>query len=275
MVWTIVDIKGLSPSNCMDKILMEDECKPSRDALRRLNLPMMEVVKKEILKLVDVGMIYLISDRKWMSPVGQEISLLLFRRVFWFSPIPNGTGRPRKRQPLHVHLTLLHTGEIHSDCVMFSLLSNIVWIIKYLSKIIRPLRHILQKEVDFDFHEACKEAFEKLADLLTFAPIIQEPNWDLTFEIMCDARNYAIGFVLGQKNGKASHVIYHASRTLDNVQSNYSTTEKELLTIVFALENFKQYIIGSKVIVYSDHANLKFLMTKKDVKTRLIWWILL
>nr|KAJ0215201.1 hypothetical protein LSAT_V11C300152730 [Lactuca sativa] len=105
---------------------------------------------------------------------------------------------------------------------------------------------LLQKEVDFEFNEACKEAFDKLKELLTSAPIMQAPNWDLPFDIMCDASNYAIGAVLGQKNGRASHVIYYASRTLDNAQNNYSTTEKELLAIVFALEKFRQYLLGTK-----------------------------
>ncbi|XP_023760500.2 uncharacterized protein LOC111908946 [Lactuca sativa] len=69
MGWTIADIKGLGPSTCMHKFLMEDKCKPSRDTQRRLNPPMMQVVKKEILKLLDAGMIYPISDSKWVSPV--------------------------------------------------------------------------------------------------------------------------------------------------------------------------------------------------------------
>lgn len=67
--WNIADIKGLSPSTCMHKILLEEDSKPSREAQRRLNPPMMEVVKKEILKLLDAGMIYPISDSKWVSPV--------------------------------------------------------------------------------------------------------------------------------------------------------------------------------------------------------------
>ncbi|XP_052622617.1 uncharacterized protein LOC128127914 [Lactuca sativa] len=116
---------------------------------------------------------------------------------------------------------------------------------------------LLQNDVDFEFNEACKEAFDKIKELLTSTPIIQAPNWDLPFEIMCDASNYDVGAVLGQKNGKVSHVSYYASRTLDNAQSNYSTTEKELLTIVFAVEKFRQYLLGTKVIVYLDHADLK------------------
>ena len=67
--WTIVDIKGISPSMCMHRILLDERSKPTREAQRRLNSPMMEVVKKEILKLLDVGVIYPISDRKWVSPV--------------------------------------------------------------------------------------------------------------------------------------------------------------------------------------------------------------
>ncbi|CAL9029872.1 unnamed protein product, partial [Prunus brigantina] len=101
------------------------------------------------------------------------------------------------------------------------------------------------------------------------------PDWSLPFELMCDASDYAIGAVLGQRVNKLAHVIYYASRTLNDAQLNYSTTEKELLAVVFALEKFRSYLVGSKVIVYSDHAALRFLLTKKDAKPRLIRWILL
>ena len=92
---------------------------------------------------------------------------------------------------------------------------------------------------------------------------------------MCDASNYAVGAVLGQRIDKKSHVIYYASRTLNPAQCNYSTTKKELLSIVFALDKFRSYVLGSKVIVYSDHAALKYLLAKKESKPRLIRWILL
>ncbi|KAL0284826.1 UNVERIFIED_CONTAM: Retrovirus-related Pol polyprotein from transposon.6 [Sesamum angustifolium] len=80
---------------------------------------------------------------------------------------------------------------------------------------------------------------------------------------MCDASNHAIGAVLGQRIGKEPHVIYYASRMLDNTQSNYTTTEKELLAVVFALEKFRHYLLGTKVVVFSDHAALKYLLSKK------------
>ena len=92
---------------------------------------------------------------------------------------------------------------------------------------------------------------------------------------MCDASDHAIGAVLGQKVDKAPLVIYYASRTLYDAQLNYTTTEKELLAIIFALEKFRSYLLGSKVIVYTDHAALKYLLSKKDARPRLIRWILL
>nr|XP_029117740.1 uncharacterized protein LOC114913285 [Elaeis guineensis] len=146
---------------------------------------------------------------------------------------------------------------------------------KDFSKIALPLSILLQKEVPFEFSQECKEAFDKLKSALTIAPIIQPPNWTLPFEIMCDASNYAVGAVLGQQVGKQPHVIHYASRTLNSAQCNYSTIEKELLAIVFALDKFRSYLLGSKVIVFFDHATLKHLLAKKESKPRLIRWILL
>ncbi|CAH9078514.1 unnamed protein product [Cuscuta europaea] len=111
--------------------------------------------------------------------------------------------------------------------------------------------------------------------MLVTAPIIQAPDWSLPFEIMCDASDYAVGAVLGQKVRRASHVIYYASTTLNDAQRNYATTKKEMLAVVYALEKFRSYLLGTNVIIYTDHASLKFLMMKKEAKPRLIRWILL
>ena len=110
--------------------------------------------------------------------------------------------------------------------------------IKDFSKIALPLYKLLQKDVAFEFDEACKKAFDKLKELLTSTPVIRPPDWNVPFEIMCNTSDYAVGAVLGQRIGKASHAIYYASRTLNDAQRNYSTTEKEFLAIVFALEKF-------------------------------------
>ncbi|KAM1221500.1 hypothetical protein ACFX2J_009150 [Malus domestica] len=147
--------------------------------------------------------------------------------------------------------------------------------IKDFSKISTPLCRLLQKDVTFDFNEECEKAFKHLKEMLTSAPIIRPPDWSIPFELMCDASDYALGAVLGQRKDKQPHVIYYASRTLNDAQLNYSTTEKELLAVVFALDKFRSYLLGTKVIIYTDHAALKYLLTKKEAKPRLIRWMLL
>jgi hypothetical protein len=92
---------------------------------------------------------------------------------------------------------------------------------------------------------------------------------------MCDASDYVVGAVLGQSKDKKHYAISYASKTLTGPKLNYATMEKELLAMVFAIQKFISYLVGAKVIVYTDHAALKYLLTKKDAKPRLIRWILL
>ena len=99
-------------------------------------------------------------------------------------------------------------------------------------------------------------------------------EWDQGFEVMCDANDFAMGAVLGQRKEKIFRAIYYASRTFNEAQENYSTTEKEMLAIVFACEKFRPYILGSHVIVHTDHAAIKYMMSKKEAKPRLIRWVL-
>jgi len=83
-----------------------------------------------------------------------------------------------------------------------------------------------------------------------------------------------IGVVLAQMIDNLPRVIYYASRTMDAAQENYTTIEKELLVIVFALEKFRSYLLGTRVIVYTDHTTLKYLLKKAESKLRLIRWML-
>jgi hypothetical protein len=129
--------------------------------------------------------------------------------------------------------------------------------------------------VGFDFDEKCLAAFQTLKCALVSAPIIQPPDWSQPFEIMCDASDYAVGAVLGQRKEGRIHTVYYASKTLNGAQLNYATTEKELLAVVFAFEKFRSYIVNLKVIVYTDHAAIKYLLAKKEAKPRLIRRILL
>jgi nitrogenase molybdenum-iron protein alpha/beta subunit len=87
---------------------------------------------------------------------------------------------------------------------------------------------------------------------------------------MCDASDFAVGAVLGQTKDKKHYAISYASKTLSGPQLNYATTKKELLAIDFAIDKFRSYLVGAKVIIYTDHAALKYLLTKKDVKPWLI-----
>ena len=435
--WTLADIKGISPTTCMHHIFLEEGAKPTREAQRRLNPPMMEVVKKEIIKLLDCGVIYPISDSRWVSPIqcvpkksgvtvveNAENDLVPMRiQTGWRVCIDyrkiNATTRKDhfplpflnqmleglaghsfycfldgysgynqiviapddqekttftcpfgtfayRRMPFGLcnapatfqrcmvsifsdyvekiieifmddfsvfgdsfdkcldNLTLILKRCVETNLVLnwekchFMVKQGIVLghiisekgievdkskvdLVRYLpsptsvrevrsflghagfyrrfikdfSKIAQPLCRLLQKDVSFEFNEACEKAFKQLKESLTTAPIITPPDWSIPFELMCDASDYALGAVLGQKKNKHSHVIYYASRTLNDAQLNYSTTEKELLAVVFALDKFRSYLIGTKVIVFTDHAALKYLFTKKEAKPRLIRWMLL
>ncbi|CAN6685845.1 unnamed protein product [Malus baccata var. baccata] len=360
--WTLADIKGISPTTCMHHIFLEEGAKPTREAQRRLNPPMMEVVKKEIIKLLDCGVIYPISDSRWVSPVqcvpkksgvtvvanaenelvsqsiqtgwrvcidyrklntttrkdhfplpfiDQMLERLAGYAFYCFldgysgynqiviAPedqekttftCPFGTFAYRRMPFGHIisgkgievdksKIDLVrHLPSRTSVREVRSFLGHAGFyrrFIKDFLKIAQPLCRLLQKEVAFEFTKECTESFNQLKELLTTAPIIVPPDWSLPFELMCDASDYALGAVLGQRKDKRPHVIYYASRTLNDAQLNYSTTEKELLAVVFALDKFRSYLIGTKVIVFTDHAALKYLLTKKEAKPRLIRWILL
>nr|GEV65701.1 reverse transcriptase domain-containing protein [Tanacetum cinerariifolium] len=114
--------------------------------------------------------------------------------------------------------------------------------IQDFSKIARPMTHLLEKETPFVFSKECIDAFNTFKKKLTEAPILVVPDWNLPFELMCDASDFAIGAVLGQ---------------------------------LYAFEKFRPYLVLSKSIVYTDHSALKYLLSKQDAKPRLLWWVLL
>ncbi|RVW73096.1 Retrovirus-related Pol polyprotein from transposon opus [Vitis vinifera] len=117
--------------------------------------------------------------------------------------------------------------------------------IKDFSKLARPLCELLVKDAKFIWDDRCQRSFEELKSC----------SWE-------------------REDGKP-YVIYYASKTLNEAQRNYTTTEKELLAVVFALDKFRAYLVGSFIVVFTDHSALKYLLTKQDAKARLIRWILL
>ncbi|GJV19250.1 reverse transcriptase domain-containing protein [Tanacetum coccineum] len=147
--------------------------------------------------------------------------------------------------------------------------------IKDFSKISRPMTHLLEKNTPFIFSNECIQAFQTLKKKLTEAPILIAPDWDLPFELMCDASDFAIGAVLGQRHEKHFRPIHYASKTMNEAESHYTTTKKEMLAVVYAFEKFWSYLILNKSIVYTDHFALKYLFAKKDSKARLLRWDLL
>ncbi|GJT96377.1 reverse transcriptase domain-containing protein [Tanacetum coccineum] len=138
--------------------------------------------------------------------------------------------------------------------------------IQDFSKISRPITHLLEKDTPFVFSQDCINAFETLKKKLTEAPILVVPDWNLPFELMCDASDFAIGAVLGQRKTKHFQPIHYASKTMTEAQIHYTTTEKEMLAVVYAFEKFRPYLVLSKSIVYTDHSALKYLMNKQDAK---------
>ncbi|GKE73681.1 reverse transcriptase domain-containing protein [Tanacetum coccineum] len=137
------------------------------------------------------------------------------------------------------------------------------------------MTHLLEKDTPFIFLKECVESFNILKKKLTEAPILVAPDWDLPFKIMCDASDYEVGAVLGQRKTKHFQPINYASKTMTDAQAHYTTTEKELFVVVYAFEKFQPYLVLSKTIVYTDHSALKYLLAKQDAKLRLLWWILL
>nr|GEX03009.1 reverse transcriptase domain-containing protein [Tanacetum cinerariifolium] len=147
--------------------------------------------------------------------------------------------------------------------------------IQDFSKIARPMTHLLEKETPFVFSKDCINAFETLKKKLTKAPILVVPDWNLPFELMCDASDFAIGAVFGQRKTKHFKPIHYASKTMTGAQIHYITTTKEMLAVVYVFKKFRPYLVLSKSIVHTDHSALKYLLSKQDAKPRLLWWVLL
>ncbi|GJU19105.1 reverse transcriptase domain-containing protein [Tanacetum coccineum] len=394
IAWKLSDIKGIDPEFCTHKILMEEDYEPTVQHQRRVNPKIHDVIKKEVEKLLDAGLIYPISDSPWVSPVhcvpkkggmtvvkNDENDLIPTRLVtgwrvcidyrklneatrkdhfplpfmdqmlerlagnqyycfldgfsgYFQIPIdpkdqekttftcPYGTFAYRRmpfglcnapgtfqrytnlalnwekshfivkegiilghkisksgievdRAKVDVIAKLPHPTTVKG---VRSFLGHVGFYRRFIqdfSKIAHPMTHMLEKETPFFFSKECIESFNTLKRKLTEAPILIAPDWDLPFELMCDASDFAIGAVLGQRKNKHFQPIHYASKTMTEAQAHYTMTEKELLTVVYAFEKFRSYLVLSKSIVYTDHSAIKYLFAKKDAKPRLMRWILL
>jgi len=394
--WHISDLKGISPTYCMHKIMLEKHYKPIAQPQRRLNPTLKEVVRKEVLKLLEAGMIYPISDSSWVNPmhiVPKKGGMIVVKNVkseliptrtttgwrmcidyrklnqatrkdhfplpfmdqmleqlagqafycfldgssgynlivvnledqektaftcpygvFAYRRMPFGLCHAPitfQRCMLAIFADLVQKSiEVFMDdfsvfgpsfdsclenldvvlkrCIDTNLVlnwekchfmvregivlghrvssrgigvnhakvdvieklpppSNVKGVksflghtafyrrfIKDFSKIVKPLCNLLVKDAPFEFDGECLQAFNSLKEKLVFAPVITAPIWTQEFELMCDASDYAIGAVLGQRKEKVFHVIYYSNKVLDGAQLHYATAEKEFLAIVYA-----------------------------------------
>ncbi|GJS87900.1 hypothetical protein Tco_0770536, partial [Tanacetum coccineum] len=114
--------------------------------------------------------------------------------------------------------------------------------IKDFFMISKPMTQLLMKDAKFDFSDSFKKAFNDLKEKLTSAPILISPDWNIPFELMCDASDFSVGAVLGQRIDRKFKPIYYASKTFNDAQAHYTTTEKELLAIVFSFDKFCPYL---------------------------------
>ncbi|KAL6313692.1 hypothetical protein AAG906_010110 [Vitis piasezkii] len=256
--WQISDLKGISPLVCTHHIYMEEEAKPIRQFQRRLNPHLQEVVRAEVLKLLQAGIIYPISDSPWkyhfplpfidqvLERVSDIHSIVSWMGIRVFSieidlaigkyhfTCPFGTYAYR-RMPFGLCNAPLHFKDV---CIEVDK-AKVELIVKLPSpttvKGVRRLGHA-------GFYRRCQIALIN-EEILTTTPIVRAPNWQLPFELMCDASDFAIGAVLGQREDGKPYVIYYASKTLNEAQKNYTTTEKELLAVQDAKARLIRWIL--------------------------------
>nr|GEU63079.1 reverse transcriptase domain-containing protein [Tanacetum cinerariifolium] len=304
IAWKLSDIKGIDPEFCTHKILMEEDFEPLVQHQRRVNPKIHDVLKQEVLKLIDAGLIYPISDSPWVSPVhyvpkkggftvveNEDNKLILTRLVtdqkktaftcpyktFAYCRMPfglcNAPGTFQRCMMAIFHDMIEKTMEVFmDDFLVFR--NSFQSCLSHLERMLNSQAddRLLEKDTSFIFSKECVEAFKTLERKLTEAHILIAPDWDMPFELMCDARDFVIGVILGQRQDKHFRPIHYASKTMTKAESNYTTTEKEILAVVYAFEKFRSYLIMNKSIVYTDHSALKYLSAKKDLKARLICW---
>nr|GEW01207.1 reverse transcriptase domain-containing protein [Tanacetum cinerariifolium] len=297
IAWKISDIKGIDLRFCTHKILMEEHYKHAVQSQRRVNLKTHDVIKKEVIKLLDAEMIYPISDSPCMIVIFDDMiekTMEVFMDDFLvfedsFSSCLSNLDKTLK----HCEDTnlVLNWEKCHFMCKEGIVLGHKISKsgievdrekVDVIAKLphsatvkARPMTYLLEKETPFVFSNDCINAFETLKKKLTEASILVVLDWNLPFELMCDASDFAIGTVLGQRKTKHFQPIHYASKTMTEAQIHYTMTEKEMLAVVSAFEKFQPYLVLSKSIVYTNHSALKYLLSKQDAKPRLLRWVLL
>ncbi|CAK1593440.1 unnamed protein product [Parnassius mnemosyne] len=144
--------------------------------------------------------------------------------------------------------------------------------IKDFAKITQPLTACLKKRNKITIDEKYINAFEKCKEILTSVPLLQYPDFDKTFILTTDASNIALGAVLSQGPIGSDRPVAYASRTLSDTESRYSTIERELLAVIWAVKHFRPYLYGRKFVIYTDHRPLVWLYSLKEPNSKLTRW---
>nr|GEW70080.1 reverse transcriptase domain-containing protein [Tanacetum cinerariifolium] len=296
IAWKLSDIKGIDPEFYTHKIFMEEHFEPAVQHQRRVNPKIHDVIKQEVLKLLEAGLIYPISNSPWVSPVHcvpkkggftveNEDNELILTRWSWdgvsASTIEKTTFTCRYGTILIAARLLgyaMHQARFRERMLKRCEDTNLCLNWEKSNFMVKDgivLGHKVSKQ-GIKADKAKVDVITRLPHPTTVkAPILIALDWDMRFELMCDASDFAIGAVLGQRQDKHFRPIHSASKTMTEAKSNYTTTEKEMLAVVYAFEKFRSYLIMNKSIVYTDHSALKYLFSKKDSKARLLRWVLL
>ncbi|GJZ01227.1 reverse transcriptase domain-containing protein [Tanacetum coccineum] len=250
IAWKISDIKGIDPRFCTHKILMEDDFKPAVQHQRRVNPKIHKVIKKEVIKLLDAGLIYPISDSPWVSPV---------------HCVPKKGGMTVvENEDNELIPTRLVTGWL--VCIDYRKLNDATRKDHFPLPFMDQMLERLAGNEYYCFLDGFFRYFQ--------TPIDPQDQEKTTFT--CPYGTFAYRrAVLGQRKTKHFQPIHYASKTMMDAQAHYTTTKKELLALVYAFKKFWPYLVLSKTIMYTDHSTLKYLLAKQDAKPRLLRWILL
>nr|GEW00712.1 reverse transcriptase domain-containing protein [Tanacetum cinerariifolium] len=218
IAWKISDIKAIDLRFCTHKILVEDDYKPAVQSQRRVNPKIHDVIKKEVIKLLDVDQ--------------EKTTFTCLYGTFAYRRMPfslcNAPGTFQREGIVLGHKISKSGIEVDRAKV------------DVIAKLPHPTT-VKEKETPFVFSKEFIDEFNTLKKKLTKAPILVVPDWNLPFELMCDASDFAIGAVLGQRKTKHFQPIHYASKTMTEAQIHYTTTKKEMLAVII-----RRYVHGKE-----------------------------
>jgi hypothetical protein len=138
------------------------------------------------------------------------------------------------------------------------------------------MEKLLKKDNKFQRTEECQQSFDALKHKMVTAPILVFPDWSKEFNVHVDASSIVLGVVLAQSGARdIDHPIAFASRKISTTERNYTTTEREGLAMVYALQNFRHYFLGGNFKMFTDHSALKYLVNNPVLGGQICRWILL